>query len=147
MSSISEESNDGPRVLKGTPFQQHYQILNFHEKRLKRLEMRVADGSGGNGATTASDQQVKMLVQHIQQLSRRLSQVEASCREAQRQAQTTEISMGQLRGQVEGLNMTVGTPMETIAEDIIEIPAVVAAPKQKGRKKKGKNVRLEVSEN
>jgi len=142
MSSISEESNDGPRVLKGTPFQQHYQILNFHEKRLKRLEMRMADG-----AAAANDQQVKMLVQHIQQLSRRLAQVEASCREAQRQAQTTEISMGQLRGQVEGLSMTTGSPMETVAEDIIEIPPVVAVTKQKGRKKKGKNVRLEVSEN
>ena len=147
MSSISEESNDGPRVLKGTPFQQHYQILNFHEKRLKRLEMRVAEGGAGKSAATANDQQVKMLVQHIQQLSRRLAQVEASCREAERRAQTAEIGMSQLRGQIEGFNMTVGAPMGTTAEDIIEIPPVVAATKQKGRKKKGKNVRLEVSEN
>ncbi len=147
MSSISEESNDGPRVLRGTPFQQHYQILNFHERRLKRLEVRVAEGGAGKSAATANDQQVKMLVQHVQQLSRRLAQAEASCREAERKAQTVELAVNQLRGQVQGLSMTVGSSKDTTAEDIIEIPPVVAATKQKGRKKKGKNVRLEVSEN
>ena len=145
MSSISEESNDGPRVLKGTPFQQHYQILNFHEKRLARVEKRLATGGGGGSAAAANEQQVKMLVQHVQQLSRRVAQVEAVCREAERKAQTAEIMMGQLKSQVDGIS--VGDGGNIGSSEVGGAPDVTVVAKQKGRKKKGKNVRLEVSEN
>ena len=141
MSSFSEESNSGPRVLKGTPFQQHYQILNFHEKRLARLEKRMGSGDSTNNSV-ATDQQVKMLVQHIQQLSRRIAQMETASREATRKAQTVDIVMGQKQSQLSDLS----TDDDSVA-DISIVSEASPVPKQKGRKKKGKNVRLEVSEN
>jgi len=141
MSSFSEESTSGPRVLKGTPFQQHYQILNFHEKRLARLEKRMGEEDSTDNSTT-NDQQIKMLVQHIQQLSRRITQMEAASREVTRKAQTVDIVMGQMQSQLSALS----TDEDSVA-DISIVSEASPVPKQKGRKKKGKNVRLEVSEN
>ena len=142
MSSISEASSDGPRVLKGTPFQQHYQILNFHERRLARVERRLAAGDNDSGEKATNDQQIKMLLQHIQQLSRRVTQMEGLCRTIERRTQTVEIGIGQLTTRVDTLS-TAGGDTTAVGDEA----TMAAAGKQKGRKKKGKNVRLEVNEN
>jgi predicted neutral ceramidase superfamily lipid hydrolase len=92
--------------------------------------------------STTNDQQVKMLVQHIQQLSRRITQMEAASREVTRKAQTVDIVMGQMQSQLSALS----TDEDSVA-DISIVSEASPVPKQKGRKKKGKNVRLEVSEN
>jgi len=69
----------GPRkVVKGTPVQQCWQVLNFHEKRLNRIDQYIfAKESGGKEGTAESNVQMKEIMQKL----RRLEQENAAFRQ------------------------------------------------------------------
>ena len=71
-------SSKGTKVVKGTPVQQCWQILNFHEKRLNRIDQYIfAKENGGKEGQVESNVQMKEIMQKL----RRLEQENASFRQ------------------------------------------------------------------
>lgn len=104
------EEKEPHKLLDGTPIQQCWKILNFHETRLNRVDQFIL---GKNKVDTANNEALKEVRAQIDELKKRLADVET-------------INVG-LSDEIKKLHTLKPSPTSTPSTNTSSISAILSA--------------------